>query len=63
VKKKKDRMSFYVTLSSQANRKEFPNNQANIVQDSFTSAVAVTWGSMASRVECHFFAGHRGEHF
>ena len=27
--KKKDRMSFYVTLPSHANRKQFPNNQAN----------------------------------
>jgi len=28
-KNKKDRMSFYVTLPSHANRHEFPNNQAN----------------------------------
>ena len=27
--KKEDKMSFYVTLPSHANRKEFPNNQAN----------------------------------
>jgi len=26
---KKDRMLFYVTLPSHANRREFPNNQAN----------------------------------
>jgi len=29
VKKEKNRMSFYVTLPSHANRREFSNNQAN----------------------------------
>ena len=29
IRTEKDRMSFYVTLPSHANRREFPNNQAN----------------------------------
>ena len=29
MKKKEDKMSFYVTLPSHANRQEFPANQAN----------------------------------
>jgi len=41
-------MSFYVTLPSHANRKEFPTNQANWFKIRLPQPLRLTGGSMAS---------------